>query len=107
PLKGSINILIFKYVSGGREALVKIMYYPSGSEASRSFQSFGAFAATRNLKKLQNLSDEAFSWGLDDSIVMRKGNLNIYVEAGTDIGGLLPEIETAETAALSRTEGKL
>lgn len=106
PLAGSRDIVIFKYVSGGRTAIVKIMYYPSNAEANKSFKSFGEHASSTR-KEIENLGDEAFSWSYEKSIVMRKGNLMVYVTAGSDISSLLPEIEAAETTALNRTESWL
>jgi len=107
PFGGSKDVLVYKYVSGGRGVLVRFMYYLSDAEANKSFKSFGEYASAHHLKKIQNLGDEAFSWGYDESIVMRKGNLMVYVSAGSDIDRLLPELEAAETSALSRREVEL
>src|SRR5690349_3754063 len=40
PFKGATDILIYKYTSSGRSVLLRIMFYPSESEASKSFNSF-------------------------------------------------------------------
>ena len=107
PFGGAEDIFIYAYISGGRRVMVKVMYYPSEREANLSFKSFETHASGVNFKRLQNLGDEAYSWGFDDVVVMRKRNLMVYVSAATNIDSLLPEIEQAETAALASTEKKL
>jgi hypothetical protein len=101
---GADDIFIYNYISGGRKVIVKAMYYPSDAEANLSFKSFETHASRVNFKRLPNLGDEAYSWGFDYSIVMRKRNLMVYINAGTDIGSLLPEAEQAEASALASTE---
>lgn len=108
PFKGATDILIYNYVFDGRKVLLRIMYHPSALDASKAFSSFrNDFASERNPQKIQNLGDDAFSFGFDDEIVMRKSNLILYVVSGTDIGQLLPEVEKAEVNALVRTESLL
>jgi hypothetical protein len=101
---GPDDIFIYNYISGGRKVTIKVMYYPSDAEANLSFKSFETHASGVNFKRLQNLGDEAYSWGFEDSIVMRKRNLTVYITAGTNIGSLLPEVEQGETSALVSTE---
>ncbi|HKC62752.1 MAG TPA: hypothetical protein VKB86_03900 [Pyrinomonadaceae bacterium] len=112
PLKGpgqvgpSPDILIYNYSQRGRGATLKIMYHASDVEASAHFKDFRAH--TNDFKEIQNLGDEAFSWGYDDNeVAMRKGNLNVFIEGTTDIYALLPEIEKDEVQTLSRTEQRL
>jgi hypothetical protein len=107
PFGGGDDIFIYNYISGGRRVMVKVMYYPSDAEANLSFKSFETDVSKIHFKRLQNLGDEAFSWGYDDVVAMRKRNLMVYVSAATNIDGLLPEIEQAETAALASTERNL
>jgi hypothetical protein len=104
---GADDIFIYDYISGGWKVMVKVMYYPSDAEANLSFNSFETHASGVNFERLQNLGDEAYSWGFDDSVVMRKRNLTVYVTAVTNTGSLLPEVAQAEVSALASTERKL
>jgi DNA-binding transcriptional regulator WhiA len=61
-------------------------------------------AAGNSAKAIQDLGDEAYSWGYSEAIAFRKGNLTVYVSALSDIDSLLPALGDTERTNLRRIE---
>ena len=101
PIAGSDNVLIEMYVSGGRRVKVSIIYHRSESEA---VETMIRGASENSAKAIENLGDEAYSWGYSDAIALRKGNLTVYVSATSNIDSLLPALDESERSNLRRTE---
>lgn len=101
PIAGSENVLIEMYVSAGRRVKVSIIYNRSESEAIVTMK---RGAAGNSAKAIQDLGDEAYSWGYSDAIAFRKGNLTVYVSAISDIDSLLPALDDSERTNLRRIE---
>jgi hypothetical protein len=101
PMTGSENVLIEMYVSAGRRVKVSITYHQSAAAAIKAMKSA---LHGRQAKTIPNLSDEAYSWGLSDSIALRKNNLIVYVSAVSDIDYLLPVLDTDQRNRLRHAE---
>ncbi|HEX8846954.1 MAG TPA: hypothetical protein VF791_20090 [Pyrinomonadaceae bacterium] len=64
------------------EAIVKvaILIHPSKEAAKKAFKEFIANVKVNGY--LQDVSDEAYEWGIAKSVAFRKGRYTVYVSAG-------------------------
>lgn len=102
PVLASPDVLIEVYRSAGRGVKVSILYHQSAAEAANALEQF--FSNNKTSRKIPNLGDEAYEWGMSDNIAVRKNNFNVYISAGSDIDSLLTEIEESERQALKLAE---
>lgn len=86
------SVLIDQWISGDQVVKIAIMKHPSPTEAAEVLQKFASGVHSNG--RLQNLGDEAFSWGIRGAIAFRRGRLTIYVSAVAD--------DVATEATLSR-----
>lgn len=100
PIAGSGNVLIQMFVSAGRRVKVSIIYHRSEAVAIVTMRG----AADNSAKAIQDLGDEAYSWGYSEAITFRKGNLTVSVSALSDIDYLLPALGETEKTNLKRIE---
>lgn len=102
PVLESPDVLIEVYRSGGRGVKVSILYHQSEAEAIKALAKF--FSTDKPNRKIPNLGDEAYAWGMSDNIAIRKDNFTVFISAGSDIDSLLTEIEESEVRMLKRAE---
>jgi hypothetical protein len=102
PILESQDVLIEIYRAGGRGVKVSIVYHHEEAEAIKAMEKF--FSSDKPSSKIPNLGDEAYVWGYSHNVAFRKGDLNIFVSGGSDIGSLLTEVEESEVRLLVRAE---
>jgi len=103
PIRPNEKTLIEMLVSGGRRVKVSILEHETEAAAIETMKR-GSY--DKSAKAFPNLGDEAYSWGYNEAIAFRKGNLTVYVSAFSDIESLLPGLNDTERSDLRRSEEK-
>jgi len=75
----SDKVIIQQWTLGNRNARVAVLGHQSEEEATNVLRQFAADKKTNN--RVHGLGDEAYLWGLRNSIAFRQGNLTIYLSA--------------------------
>ncbi|HEX8455755.1 MAG TPA: hypothetical protein VF656_00395 [Pyrinomonadaceae bacterium] len=75
----SDKVIIQQWTLGNKSARVAVLQHQSEEEAISVLRQFAADKRTDN--RLHGLGDEAYLWGIRNSIAFRQGNLTIYMSA--------------------------
>lgn len=75
----SDKVVIQQWTLGNRNARVAVLAHQSEEEATNVLRQFAADKKTNN--RIHGLGDEAYLWGIRDSIAFRQDNLTIYMSA--------------------------
>ncbi|HEY9404411.1 MAG TPA: hypothetical protein VIQ24_17265 [Pyrinomonadaceae bacterium] len=75
----SDKVIIQQWTFGRKNVRVAVLQHQSEAEATSVLRQFAADKKSSN--SLNGLGDEAYLWGLRNSIAFRQGNLTIYMSA--------------------------
>ncbi|MGI9108230.1 MAG: hypothetical protein ACR2G4_18535 [Pyrinomonadaceae bacterium] len=73
------KVAIKQWTFGKRNMRVAVLQHQSEEEAANALRQFAADKRTTN--SLHGLGDEAYLWGIRNSIAFRQGNLTVYMSA--------------------------
>jgi hypothetical protein len=84
PMQGSKGVLIQRWFTQNRSVSIKVVQMKSAQEAREVLQNFPGH--TKGAKSLEDLGDQAYTWGYRSrQVVFRRGKNIIYVEAGATV----------------------
>lgn len=98
PFSKTERVLVAVWSNCGRRVKVSVNYAPSEAEAARGLRR----PTQAEGKVMEGLGDEAYAWGHDDTIGMRKGNLVFSISTASLTS--LPGVDAGESSALLRAE---
>lgn len=96
----SQDVLIDQWASKEGNVRVVIFLHPSATDAKNEFEKFTA--GVRATERLPDVDNEAYAWGINKSIALRKGSYAIYISSVS-----LTQTDDEVSAKKSKEEAKL
>lgn len=103
----SQDIIIDQWMSEVSSVRVVISFYPSAADAKNDFEKFTARVMAN--ERLPDVDNDAYAWGLNKSIALRKGSYAIYISsvALTESDDGASNKKSKEEAKLNKTFAKI
>jgi hypothetical protein len=107
PDNFSQDVIIDQWMSEESSVRVVIALYPSAADAKNEFEKFTARVMAN--ERLVDVDNDAYAWGLNKSIALRKGSYAIYISsvALTEIDDAVSNKKSKEEAKLSKMFAKI